>query len=430
MKWILQSIFMVAFNLSSFAQNATITQLEHSLRWLTESNFPSYIQDPMIEQMIIETVEEKIKHKLNVTKVEAPDHIDYRLISMFGKSKVKLPKSFGTNYKIGISSLITRGTSNHRVFWQMKIQIKQNKNVTFENEIEHELSPFSVSHRLSKLPWLDENEFQDAFSLMLEECLELEEFTPGVINFGSLEMIEEKISKLISIEKKYLLAVAGDMMGDSNSNFKILDDTVTVSEFSFRSTNLADMDFNISGSKILAGLFKEISGIDSYYNFKSKEKRSGIIFDHAGTKRSVRLDWLEEVVESTSENDEPVSRIVSPITGRYFDRDSLVAEFIFYHQIQEIKSMNFQSLHEEHFQLGDDDIVESLYAIIGYFGGTKFEVVYRELDQLIFIRVQDELQAVFPRININPESNSFNGVRLSKKWVRPLPRKNSLAYQN
>jgi len=53
MKWILQSIFMVAFNLSIFAQNATITQLEHSLKWLTVSNFPSYIQDPMIEQMII-----------------------------------------------------------------------------------------------------------------------------------------------------------------------------------------------------------------------------------------------------------------------------------------------------------------------------------------------------------------------------------------
>ena len=131
-------IIILLFAQVNFAQTAKIVQLDHSLRWLSEKNFPNYLDEPEVEEKIIFRIDSALKQKIEVEQIEFPAHFKYKLISFTGKSKIKMPKSKGDHYMIAFSSGITRGTTNMRVFWNMKIEIQQGKQVIFANEIEHE----------------------------------------------------------------------------------------------------------------------------------------------------------------------------------------------------------------------------------------------------------------------------------------------------
>ena len=217
------------------------------------------------------------------------------------------------------------------------------------------------------MPWYTKTEFLNAFTFLMEECFQLREFQNEPICFGSPKMVRQKVGEMMAIQKEYILAVSGKMMGQSKSSYKLLKDSLTISDFSYKPTNQLDINFSLSGSQILADIFKDITGIDSYYTLKSKEKRTGAIYEHEGIRRKVRLDWLEEIEQSTDEDDEILSRIISPVTGAYLDKDSLIAQFIFYQEIQKVPKNNIQALHDAQFQMGNDDLVESLYSIIGNF---------------------------------------------------------------
>jgi hypothetical protein len=414
MKTTLPLIGLLLIQLSLFGQTATVVQLEHSLRWQTEDNFPKFLDDHVLERALMAKMDERLRTHLQCSEITWPEHFDYRLISGFGKTKVKMPKPSPSDYDIAIASSITRGTTNYKVLWNMNVVIKKKKETMLDKTAEHELEPFSVSIRFSKQPWMDENDFMNIFLFLLDECLGNIEMSPGPISLGSPEKMRQKVAEIMPIEKEYTLAVAGAMMGQSNSSYKLLRDTLVLSDFSYNPKGLFDIDFNVGGNEIFANLFSQITGIDTYYRLKSKEKRMGAIYTHDGLKRKVRLDWLEETLRSTSDEDDLDSRILSPVTGVYYDQDFLIAQFIFYKQILRMRDI---SLHNIHFQMGDDDLAEALYAIIGTYKGNKFEVVYREYDKLVMIKIQDKLEAVLSLINMNPESSSHGGVKLSKNKV-------------
>lgn len=414
MKTTLPLIGLLLIQLSLFGQTATVVQLEHSLRWQTEDNFPKFLDDHVLERALMAEMDERLSQHLQCSEITWPEHFDYRLISMFGKSKIKMPKPSPSDYDIAIASSITRGTTNYKVLWNMNVVIKKKKETMLDKTAEHELEPFSVSILFSKQPWMDENDFMNIFLFLFDECLGNIEMSPGPISFGSPEKMRQKIAEIMPIEKEYTLAAAGAMMGQSNSSYKLLRDSLVLSDFSYNPKGLLDIDFNVGGNEIFANLFSQITGIDTYYRLKSKEKRMGAIYTHDGLKRKVRLDWLEETLRSTSDEDDLDSRILSPVTGVYYDQDFLIAQFIFYKQILRMRDI---SLHNIHFQMGDDDLAEALYAIIGTYIGNKFEVVYREYDRLVMIKIQDKLDAVLSLININPESSSHGGAKLSKNKV-------------
>ncbi|MEB2774486.1 hypothetical protein SYJ56_04165 [Algoriphagus sp. D3-2-R+10] len=411
MKTILQFIGLLLFQFSAVGQTARIVHLEHSLRWQTEDNFPKFLDDYVLERELTTEIDERLRQHLQCSEIIWPDHFDYRLISGFGKTKVKMPKPSDADFDIAIASSITRGTTNYKVLWNMNVIIRKNKEVILDKIVEHELDPYSVSIRFSKQPWMDENEFMNVFLFMFDECVGLIPNSPGPVSLGSSELIRQQVATHMPIEKEYTLAVAGAMMQQSNTSYKLLRDSLVLSDFSYKPGGLFDVDFNVSGNEILAGIFSQITGIDTYYTLKSKEKRTGAIYTHDGLKRKVRLDWLEESLKATLDDDELDSRILSPITGAYYDQDLLIAQFIFYKQIVR---MNDISLHNLQFQMGDDDLSEALYTITGYYKGNKFEVVYREYDRLVMIRIQDQLDAILSLININPESSSHGGAKLSK----------------
>jgi len=426
MKALFNLILMWLLSVSAISQSAQVVQLEHSLRWLTESNFPNFIQDPYYEKELINQIDYRLKQKFQYSTAIFPEHFTYRLISMFGKSKIKLPKSSEPDYQIAIVSAITRGTSNYKVFWNMQVEIQQNKKIIHEKEVEHELEPYSVSIRMSNQSWMDQNEFVEVFLFLLEECLGIQEYIAEPIALGSLEMVQEKVASIMPIAKEYRLAVAGAMMEESTASYKLLRDSLVLNEFSYKPTSFFEFDLSISGKQIFADLFTQITSIGTYYTLKSKEHRTGAIYTNDNMKRKVRLDWLEESTLATDEdNEDAFSRIISPITGQYFDQDSLIAQFIFYEEIKPIENL---TLHEMQFQM-DEDMKQSIYAIIGNFRGTKFDVVYREFDELVFIKINDRLNAVLSLININPESQSAAGYKFSKNksmmvsTVRPIKKR-------
>jgi hypothetical protein len=411
MRTIIQVASMLLIQFAVYGQTAHVAQLEHSLRWQTESNFPNYLDNPHFEKTLISEIDQRLKQRLGCNGVNFPDHFDYRLISLFGKTKVKLPKSSSDDFNVAIASTITRGTTNYKVLLSLKVLIKRDKEVIIEKEVEHELDPYSVSIRLSNQPWLDENEFINIYLYTLEECLGIIKYSPGPFNLGSPEMMKQKVAELMPIEKEYTLAVAGAMMDLANSSYRLIRDSVVVSDFSYKTSGFFDTDFSFSSDQIFAHLFSSITGIDTYYTLKSKEKRTGAIFTNEGEKRKVTLDWLEESMVSTDDDEDMESRIVSPITGRYYDGDSLIAHFICYEQITGMQELSFHNLQ---FQMGDDDLSESVYSIIGDYKGSKFEVVYREFDKIVLIKMRDKLTAILSLINVNPESLSAGGTRFTK----------------
>jgi len=409
-------ISLCLLNLPVLAQSVQVVQLEHSLRWVTEYNFPYYLDDPLIEESVKNGILISLPQILPNRDITLPAHFNYRVISWFGKTKVRFPKTSSSDYQVAITSAITRATVGYAVLWNMQIQIKQNKRVLMEREVSHELEPYSSSIRFSNHPWMDAWEFRDIFLFMFSECLGITVSASGPITLGSIEQVREKIESLMTIGKEYRLVVAGAMMNQSRSNYLLMRDSLRINEFSYKPTDVLDFNFSFSAKEIFADLFKQISGIDTYYTLRSKEYRTGTIFNQRGLNRQVRLDWLEENIIS-AEDEIIDSKIISPITGLCFDQDSMISHFIFY---KEIRPLDNITMHDLQFQM-DEDLDESIYAIVGEFRGINFRLEYREFDELILIKFENRLIAVLSLINDNPESLSSGGVKLTKNKTFMVP---------
>ena len=391
------------------AQSAQVVQLEHTQRWLTEYNFPNFLNDPFVEESLRNGILNSLSQIFPNRNIILPAHFDYRQITWFGKTKAKFPKTSSSDYQVAITSAITRATVGYSVLWKMQVQIKQNKKILMEKEVGHELEPYSSSIRFSNHPWMDTQEFMDIFLFLFNECLGITVYTPDPIALGSPAMIREQIEELMPVGREYRLVVAGALMSHSRSSYKLMQDSLEINEFSYKPTDVLNFGFSFSVKEVFADLFKQITGIDTYYTLESKEHATGAIFNQRGLNRQFRLDWLEENTLST-EDEVVESKIISPITGIYFDQGSMISHFIFYKEFKPLDNFN---LHNLQFKM-DEDLFESIYAIIGEFNGINFSVIYREYDELVLIKVDNKLNAALSLINVNPESLSSGGLKLTK----------------
>ena len=392
------------------AQSVQVVQLEHSLRWASELNFPAYVQDEALEASLLDEIGDRVSASLNVTDITFPAHVSYRLIGGFGKSKIKFPKS-SSAIQIAIASSITRATTGYSMHWSMEVVIKKNGKVILDKEVEHEMEPYSVSIRFSSKPWFSGDEFLDTFLFLLEECLGTREYASGTLTFGSLELVRKQIEKIIPIANEYTLAVAGGIMTESNSSYKLMKDSVALHDFFYKDKDEWDFSLTFAPQAIFPKIFSSITGIESYYKLNSKEKRFGTLLTGDGIKRKMRLDWLEEVRLSAIDDETVDSRIISAIAGQFFEGDSLLSHFIVYSEKRPIE--NF-SLRDAHFQVSDQDWSETIFTITGEYRKQPFTVTYNEAEAIILISVADTNQAVLSVINSNPKSMSAGGIRLTK----------------
>lgn len=392
------------------AQSAKVVQLEHSLRWASELNFPNFLNDTQVEQSLLDEIGDRVSSQVEVTDIAFPAHFDYRLIGGFGKTKIKFPKS-NDPIQIAIASSITRATTGYNILWSMQVVVKKSGKTILDKEVEHELEPYSMSIRMSSRPWLDADEFAEVFLFLMDECLGNQEYKAGIINLGSIEMVRKEVEKIIPIANEYNLAVAGSMMSQQDATYRLLKDTIVLHDFYYRDKEEWNFNLTFAPQSIFPSIFSQITGIETYYSLESKEKRFGTLTTNDGIKRRMRLDWLEELRKSAVDNEVVEGQIISPITGQFFESDSLISHFIVYSREKPIE--NF-SLRDVQFQQGDGNFTETEYTIVGKFKGRPFNVLYNEADARVLISIEEKNVAVLSLINANPESLSSGGVRLSK----------------
>ncbi|MBK3515966.1 hypothetical protein [Carboxylicivirga marina] len=358
-----------------------VMQLEHSLRWVSEYNFPNLLENKSFEHELIQKIKSRLSQKLATDQIKMPDHINYRLINAFGKSKIKFPKTSTKETQIAITSAITRSTVGFRILWSMHVIVKSGKKIILDNTMQHELEPFSVSIRLSNKAWLDESSFANVFIQLLEECLGQREYANKVITLGSLDMVKKQVEQQIQIDKEYTLAVCGAMMKESNALYRLLKDSAIINEFYYKEGWDKGTGGLLTSEYIVKSLFSSLTGIELYYSYESTQVRQGTITTISGNKQRVKLEWLAELTEEISSDEIVEGKIISPITGQLHQKESLTAQFVLYleHEPIEIK------WRDAHFKMGTEDWMESKYSIVGEYNNQPFELVYKEIDAYVSI---------------------------------------------
>ncbi len=403
-------VFAVVSTIITKAQSTRVVQLEHSLRWASEMNFPNFLKDPALEEKLLDEIGDRLASKLEVADIVFPGSMEYRLIGGFGKTKIKFPKSSGDT-QVAIASSITRATYGYSILWSMKVVIRKNGKTILDKEVEHELEPYSMSIRMSPRPWMEADEFSKTFLFLLNECLGNQTYTPGTIEFGSIEIVRKEVGKIIPIANEYKLAVAGAMMADAKATYQLLKDSTVLHDFYYKDNEEWDFNLTFAPQSIFPSIFSQITGIETYYKLESKEKRFGTLTTNDGVKRRMRLDWLEELRKSAVDHQAVEGRVISPITGQFLEKDSLIAHFIVYSESRPLQNV---SLRDVHFQQGSESWSETVFTIIGEFRKRPFVVTYNEAEAKVLISLEGRNVAVLSLINSNPASLSAGGVRMSK----------------
>lgn len=169
MKKLLAFVLFVFVSYTAKPQNINITSFQHSLRWLDEGSFPPYVNNDSIKKELLEITADAISHHFNLTVLQKPSTIEYRLINMFGKPQIKDPAhtNNSNDLQVAIFSFITRATSGFEVYWIMKIAIEQNGNSIYNREIKHQLKNYKPTST-----WFTAEEFTDLFDLLFDELVE------------------------------------------------------------------------------------------------------------------------------------------------------------------------------------------------------------------------------------------------------------------
>jgi hypothetical protein len=152
------------------AQNLNLTSFQHEMRWLDETRFPPVVKYPAVSDSLLEYAAFTLARKFNAENYSRPEQIDYRLIDMFGKPKMKSPNQTvkEKDFQASILSFLTRATSGNEVYWQMKVEVRQQGKTVYHRETNHELLTFEPGIR-----WFDEAGFQEHFKVLFDELLEL-----------------------------------------------------------------------------------------------------------------------------------------------------------------------------------------------------------------------------------------------------------------
>jgi hypothetical protein len=416
MKRIYLAAFAIVIAFAAYCQpgSGKIVFLEHSIRWMNESNFPYYLKLPEVEASVLTGIKESLREKMAFNDVLIPEKVDYRVIDMFGKSKVKWPKKPDpVHHEVAILSSLSRDQTGVGIFWTMEVIIRKGTKETYAKSVVHELEPISYSCYLTKQRWFDAEEFSFLFLDLFDEALGLRDPLPAVIPVGSYQAIEANVHQIMPVNEKYHLAIAGGMMQESNATYQLRKDNNTLKTFYYREGS--DMEM-VTGrgmfSVVLTELFNSVTGIRLEFDLKTKVQKRGRLESDEGEKSRLNLMWLQRKNENTI-FDESV-QFVSPVLAEMYDsKKDVYASFIYYKKLntngEELSKKNFR-LTGSRGTLGVSDV----HFVTGKLHGKDFEIVYPEQDGMVIIYMEGSPVAVLTMYNENNESRSFAGQRISK----------------
>lgn len=168
MKQLLVIILLFA-TLPVTAQVLNLTSVQHEIRWLDEYRFPPFVTYKQVQDSIISYTSQILANKFNTTAGILPTGISYHNITGFGKAKLKDPGTSASekDYQASVLSFITRATTGLDVFWNMKIEVRQNGRSVFSKEITHQVLYFADAPQ-----WFTEESFISTFCVFFDELVE------------------------------------------------------------------------------------------------------------------------------------------------------------------------------------------------------------------------------------------------------------------
>jgi hypothetical protein len=134
-----------------------------------ESRFPPYVKEQQVADSMLQLTAGIIAGKLGVAQFTTAPYVDYRLITMFGKPKIKEPenKKDENNFTASLLSFITRATTGNEVLWRMQVQIKQKGTTVYTKDITHELISYDTTYG-----WFTPETFLYHYKVLLQELMD------------------------------------------------------------------------------------------------------------------------------------------------------------------------------------------------------------------------------------------------------------------
>src|SRR6476620_7726791 len=83
MKTCIASVFFLIVYSSGIcrAQTVEVSSFQHAVRWLSESNFPNYIQEKDAQDSVMSVVQQCLRQQYHAEVIHLPGAIDYRYIN-------------------------------------------------------------------------------------------------------------------------------------------------------------------------------------------------------------------------------------------------------------------------------------------------------------------------------------------------------------
>jgi hypothetical protein len=373
--------------LTASAQQVALTSLQHVVRWVSLGQFPDYINQPSVQQTVLNVTGEALKKKFNTTEVQIPGAVDYRYISGFSRGSLQKPSS-GEGYRVSLMSYLTRATVGFAVLWKMEVQVQQGGNTVFQKSTEHELEYFSATGYFTNDAWMNEEEFIKYYTDLLNEALENRPPLEAKIVIGSIEKKEKAVLGLFTQPQRYLLKSAGDFFSAGNFMVSLQKEDSVISAMTYKD-GWDQTSEALTWASVTSDLFSEITGVGIGYDSKVKQKRLGKLEYADGRKLRLRMEWIDKVTRYGKNSVEYLGS--SPVVTEVYEGKELVGSFV----------------HTYHNEF-------SSYQLDGRLKGVPIRVEFTPETGLITLKSVGELRLAVLMENVNPDSRAFSGTHLTK----------------
>jgi len=398
-------LFIVYTPGSCHAQTVEVTSFQHAVRWLSESNFPNYVQEKDAQDSVMSVVQQCLRQQYHAEVIRLPPTINYRYIGSFGKANLKMPKQDGSeDFKVAVLSFLTRATVGYAVLWKMDAVVLQKGHTVFENKTEHELEYFSPTGYMSSNPWMKKEDFTQLFSEMLRELFQTGDTLSKKVIIGSAEEKEAEVKKLLPNAEPYLLKMSGSFLEGQNFIASLQHLNETPDTIMYRD-GWEQSNTKIGLSQITAGLVHQVTKLNVAYDLKSKQIRFGKLEYPDGRKLKLRMEWME-ATEKTTDGQVWSEYQSSPMIVEVHSDKDLLASYVYTTKSPD-SSVSF----------GKSLSGSEVYQLEGFNNGIPVSVVYDPGNDLVFLSYDRQLKLVMVLQNINPESRSFSGTTLSKNKI-------------
>jgi len=385
------------------AEEARVVSFKHTLRWLTESNFPNYFQDPQVLDSIQKDITEDLQLKLNVSGVTFPGRVEFKFIPMFGKYKDEMLKtSKSTGYMIDLFSILTRENFGLEVNWTVTMIIRKEGKVILQKEATRVIENMNAAGYMTPQCWWSADQFRETFRSLTREAMELEKVNPSKVIVGALGKKEEEVVSWFPNANKDVLILRGALESGDNTSAQLMQAGDTLLQFVLKRKLPKSIQTDKSNPSV-GDFFKDAIGMEIYGKIVEKERRRALLEANQGAPLLIQMDWIEENTVS-SKHGEIGSQIIVPMIGVFYEDKQMVGQFV-YQMISAPKNYSYDFLYRP----------AVMHQVKGILHDHEFTAEYNELIGQAEIKMDSTTLAVMIFQNWNPANiNAYMGSRISE----------------